>query len=103
MSAQGRWFTIYLAIFITGFTISIGIFVGQPELDYDAFSRVMLVTATLPSVIGLAIGIRARLFERSFRFATLASVVGGIFALWFVSGALAMLGWIMTGSTGLDM
>ncbi|MCB2230109.1 hypothetical protein KQH82_05280 [bacterium] len=100
MSVQSRWFIAYLAVFAVSVCLSFWIFVSRPELGFAEFSKVMMLTALLPSAIGLTIGIRTRLFERTFRYATLASIVAAIYALWLVTGVVAMLGLWVEGGGG---
>lgn len=98
VSAQSRWFLAYLSVFAVSACLSFWIFVSRPELGFAEFSKVMMLTALLPSVLGLTIGIRTRLFERTFRFATLASIVAAVYALWLVTGVVAILGlWVEGG------
>lgn len=98
MSVQSRWFSVYLTVFAVAASVSLWIFVSRPELGFAEFSKLMMLTALLPSAIGLTIGIRTRLFERTFRYATLASIVAAIYALWLVTGVVAMLGLWVVGS-----
>ncbi|MBD3404271.1 hypothetical protein GF420_15385 [candidate division GN15 bacterium] len=95
MTIQTRYFLTYCTIFTLALISPVVILAINMDISYEAFSKLMMLTAILPSIIALLLGIRAGLYHRDFRFATTASVLAAVMAFWIVTGMLNLFGVMM--------